>query len=165
MSSTYYHNGRSKHRSHADQITAHLKECYPRWVPTTELIEVTSSMNIQARITQVRDVYGHTALECSHRSEEAYYRLSPLAPRLPVTKKNRKRMMVPCEGLSDHDKSVITDFADLILSCKQEGFNEDEMSMVLDGARQAVQQVVDLNAIPDDGLDWYTALTTDFREC
>ena len=74
-------------------------------------------------------------------------------------------MMVPCKGLSDHDKSVIMDFADLILSCKQEGFNEDEMSMVLDGARQAVQQVVDLNAIPDDGLDWYTALTTDFREC
>jgi hypothetical protein len=166
MSSTYYHNGQSTHRSHAEKIANHLKASYPRWVPTTELIEVTSSMNIQARITQVRDNYGDTHLECRHMTNEAFYRLHPDAPRLPAFTRDRKRMMVPCKGLTDEDREVMIRLANLLVSCREQGFNTDEMRMLFDGAAVSAQMVVDFNSIPEDaeGFECAAEITTTFVE-
>jgi hypothetical protein len=145
MSSTYYHNGQSTHRSHAEKIANHLKASYPRWVPTTELIEVTSSMNVQARITQVRDNYGDTHLECRHMTNEAFYRLHPDAPRLPAFTRDRKRMMVPCKGLTEDDREVMIQLANLLVTCREQGFNTDEMRMILAGAEGSAKWVHDIN--------------------
>ncbi len=164
MSNSYYHNGVLKHAGHAQQITDHLMASYPRWVSTSELTDITQSMNTQARIHQVRAVYGDSQLKCQHRLMEAYYRLCPTSVKKGFNK-DRKRMMVPCLGLNDADKDLIRDFAKLIMDCREQGFNKDEMLMVLDGARLAVQQVVDLNAVPDDGADWFATLTPELEQC
>lgn len=161
MSSTYYHNGQSKHRSHADKIADHLKEEYPRWVPTTELIEITSSMNIQARITQVRDNFGDSYLECRHMTNEAFYRLHPDAPRLPAFTRDRKRMMVPCKGLTDGDREVMIKLANLLVTCREQGFNSDEINMILAGAEGSAKWVHDINNAESEE-DLHAAEWTDF---
>ena len=163
MSNSYYHNGVLKHAGHREQITDHLMNSYPRWVSTSELTDLTKSMNTQARLHQIREMYA-SQLKCQHRLMEAYYQLCPTSVKKGFNK-GRKRMMVPCLGLNAADKDLIKDFAKLIMDCREQGFNKDEMLMVLDAARSGVQQVVDLNAVPDDGADWFATLSSELETC
>lgn len=107
MSSAY--NNKTRHISHAEQIINALHADYPDWVTSGELIELTQSRNIQARLQAVRSRYGD-AVEVMHLPEEAAYRLDPNAPE--VADAMMKRIFIPADGLTAEDVKNIRAFAD-----------------------------------------------------
>lgn len=112
MSSDYHYKNTSRHKSHADIIIDELRSRYPAWVDTSELVELTQSMNIQARLGTVRDRYGK-GLEVHHGSEEACYRLSPDAQQLD-TPRRPKRIVIDAAYLDDDAIRRIRQYADAL---------------------------------------------------
>jgi hypothetical protein len=109
-----YHN-QPRHLTHSQIIEAHLKNSHPAWVCTEDLVKASGSMNIQARLNNLRVRYG-CGLEVQHDgSQTASYRLSPTASVIPEGSRTQRRMVVNVDGLNAAQREIIKDFTERVV--------------------------------------------------